>query len=181
MTSLATALNSTASFEVAALFVTWVAIVLVGLVAGNVHQRLQRLERSQLGASGATPYSHLLGKSVRDLVTTQPLTFEPRVLVFLSSTCSACRRVLNELSSSSWTTPSAIVWTDRSPSPAPLLSSQTLVLDEGPKISAALGVHVTPFAVITNAEGKTVKALPINTLQALSEWLDNASLAPSVN
>jgi len=158
-------LDFRSSFILAALFVSWVAVALLTLVLGNLHRRLQRVEGS-LAVNRAAPYSGLLGKALREsLGETIPA---PCVLVFLSANCQACRRVVGDLPSLSLSTPLAIAWTDQAPSPLPALPLGTIVLDDGPKVSAALGINATPFALVAGENGTVIKASPINSLSSIS-------------
>jgi hypothetical protein len=158
-------LDLRSSFVVAAMFVSWVVVALLALVVGNLYRRLQRLE-SSLSVSAGAPYAHLLGRRLWEcLGETVPL---PCVLVFLSANCAACRRVLGELPSLSFSAPLAIAWTDHPPSPPPALPPGTIVLDNGPKASAALGIRVTPFALVAGEDGRVVKASPVNSLSSIS-------------
>ena len=158
-------LDSKSTFILAATFVSWVAVALLLLVVGNLHRRLQRIEGS-LAVNMAAPYSGLLGKALREsLGEAIPA---PCVLVFLSANCQACRRVLGDLPGLSLSTPLAIAWTDHAPSPLPALPLGTIVLDDGPKVSAALGIRATPFALVAAENGTVVKASPINSLTSIS-------------
>jgi hypothetical protein len=159
------------NFVVAALFVTWVAVALLVLVVGNLYVRLQRLELINPVHKEEMPYGQLLGRGLQDLLgETLP---SPGVFIFLSANCNSCKRVLSELPSLLLRAPLAVTWVDQSPSPPPALPAGTLVLDEGPKISAALGIRVTPFVLVTGKEGKVVRASPINSLSSLGSLLDN--------
>jgi hypothetical protein len=158
-------LDFRSSFILAAMFVSWLAVALLALVAGNLHRRLQRVEGS-LSVNAAAPYSGLLGKALREsLGEAVPA---PCVLVFLSANCQACKRVLGDLPSLSLSTPLAIAWTDHAPSPLPTLPLGTIVLNDGPEVSAALGIHATPFALVAGENGRVVKASPVNSLNSIS-------------
>ncbi len=158
-------LDSRSSFILAAMFVSWVSVALLALVAGNLHRRLQRIE-SSLSVSAAAPYSGLLGKALREsLGESVPA---PCVLVFLSANCQACKRVLSELQSLSLSTPLALAWTDHAPSPLPTLPLGIIVLDDGPTVSAALGIRATPFALVAGENGRVVKASPVNSLNSIN-------------
>lgn len=163
-------LGSEASFELAALFVTWVAVALLVIVVGGLHARIRRLEHAG-AASRPTPYSPLLGRDLKDLVGTAEIGEPPRVLLFLSSDCSSCARLLSEIESPSWTVRTAIVWTDDNPrSPSP---DGTTVLDHGAELSAQLGIRVTPFALVADPAGRVVKAGPVASLRSLGELAVN--------
>lgn len=158
-------LDSRSSFILAAMFVSWVAVALLALIAGNLHRRLQRVEAS-LAVNATTPYAELLGKVLRESLDQHVPV--PCVLVFLSANCKACRSVLGDLPSLSLSTPLAIAWTDHAPSPPPTLPLGTIVLDDGPKVSAALGIRATPFALVAGENGTVVKASPVNSLSSIS-------------
>jgi hypothetical protein len=164
---LTTLLGSRSSFIIAALIVSWVAVVLLVLVVANLHVRLQRLERLSAVPKEATPYAHLLGSRLHDLLDA-PVP-SPGMFVFLSANCTSCTRVLDELGSLSRTVPVAIAWTDQMPTSLPALPPNTVILDEGAKVSTTLGIRVTPFVVVTGEDGRVVKAAPINSLSSLSD------------
>lgn len=168
MTTLAeSVLESRASFELAALFVTWVVIALLVVVIGSLHTRLRRLERAGAPPAAAAPYSHLVGRSVAELVDLTAVDRVPRVLFFVSSGCASCRRLLNEIAAPSWQVPSAVVWTDAwAPTSAP---DAVPLIPDGPRISAELGIRVTPFALVADADGRVVKAAPIASLESLGD------------
>jgi hypothetical protein len=166
-------LSSQASFELAALFVTWIAVVFLLILVANLHARLRRLEHAS-AASRPVPYGHLLGRKVQDIVDTASISRLPRVLFFLSSNCSSCARLLSEIASPSWTVPSAIVWADDSPPEQPP-PERTPVLGYGPKLSDELGIRVMPFALVADADGRVVKAGPVGSLSALGAVTVNGS------
>lgn len=166
--------DSQASFELAALFVTWVAVMLLVVVVGGLHARLRRLEHAGRDARPA-PYSHLLGRNIRDILGAEAGVTAPRVLFFLSSNCSSCARLLEELASPSWTIPSAIVWTDGTPPAQPPPGSP--IIASGPKLGAELGIRVKPFALVADVDGRVVKAGPVANLRSLGELAVNGASA----
>jgi hypothetical protein len=173
-------LDMRSNFVVAALFVTWVAVALLLLVVGNLYIRLQRLERVNPVPKEEMPYGHLIGRGLQDLLG--EAIPSPCVFVFLSANCNSCMRVLGELPSLLLTAPLAITWVDESPSPPPALPPGTIVLDEGPKVSTALGIRVTPFVLVTGEDGKVVQASPINSLSSLGKLVDHRTDAlPAVS
>lgn len=160
-------LDMRSNFAIAALFVTWVAVALLMLIVGNLYARLQRLERALPVPKEATPYGHLIGRGLSDLLgATVP---SPCVFVLLSANCNSCMRVLSELPSLLLSAPLAITWIDEAPSPPPALPPGTIVLDEGPKISLDLGIQVTPFVLVTDDTGEVVQAAPLNSLSSLGK------------
>jgi hypothetical protein len=173
-------LDVRSNFVVAALFVTWAAVALLVLVIGNLYVRLQRLERVLPVPKEEIPYSHLIGRGLQDLIG--DAFPSPCIFVFLSAHCNACMRVLKELPSLLPPAPLAITWVDESPSPLPALPPGTIVLGEGPKVSTALGIRVTPFVLVTGEEGKVVQASPINSLSSLGKLVHNGTDAvPAVS
>lgn len=165
MTMFSELLESKSSFMLAAMFVSWVAVALLALIAANLHRRLHRVEAA-LTVNAKTPYAGLLGKALRESL--DQAVPAPCVLVFLSANCKACQRVLGDLPTLSLSTPLAIAWTDQAPSPLPALPLGTIVLDDGPKVSAALGIRATPFALVAGENGTVVKASPVNSLNSIS-------------
>ncbi|MGA7733369.1 MAG: hypothetical protein WCD37_19070 [Chloroflexia bacterium] len=162
-----TLLDLRSSFVLAALVVTWIAVLILLLVIGNLHARLYRLEQgADSREDKPVPYAHLIGRQLQGVLGDS--LSAPRVLVLLSSNCASCRHVLEELQLSPSKTPLALAWIDRSPSPSPTIPSHAIVLDTGPKISSELGIRVTPFAIVTNEDGRVLKASPINSLSTLS-------------
>ncbi|MGH2941846.1 MAG: hypothetical protein ACRDLN_03585 [Solirubrobacteraceae bacterium] len=165
-------LESQASFELAALFVTWVAVAALVVVVGGLHARLRRLEHVGRDARPA-PYGHLLGRDLREVLGLEPGATAPRVLFFLSSNCSSCARLLEELASPSWTVPSAIVWTDGTPPAQPPPGSS--ILASSPQLGAELGIRVKPFALVAGVDGRVVKAGPVANLHSLGELAVNGA------
>ena len=168
-------MSSEASVELAALFVTWIAVALLVVVAGNLHVRLRRLEHAGRDSRPA-PYGHLLGRNLADILDGAPGTTPPRVLFFLSRDCSSCSRLLEELASASWTIASAIVWTDDDP-PAQPPPAHIPILAYGSKLGADLGIGVKPFALIADADGRVVKAGPVSSLRSLREFAGDGDAA----
>jgi hypothetical protein len=170
VSSLEALLDSRASFALAAFAVSWIAVVLLALVAANLHFRLVHLERSLPAAADRTPYGHLLGRSLADVFGPQ-LPAATRLAFFLSSQCPACDRILDELRSAGHTGTIALLWRDETPSPLPQLATGLVVLDDGPRLGRALGIGVSPFALTADADGRIVRAVPVGSIMALAELL----------
>lgn len=160
-------LNSRASFELAAFAATWVAIALLIFIVVNLYTRVVRLERERGAPQMAQPYGHLLGKHIDDVIGVTVPDRQPRVLLFLSSNCGSCRRVLDELTSPSWTVPTALLWTDEAPATTPRPDG-AIVVEDGKRISTDLGIRVTPFGLVADDSGRVVQASPISSLHSLS-------------
>jgi len=160
-------LNAKMSFEIAALIVSWLAIALLTFVVGNLLVRLQRLEQAIPTAQAKKPYGHLLGKQLRELLGESLALAQPRAIFFLSSTCKSCDSLLGAIRAQGWDVPVALVWTDGAPVSAMPFPSNVTALKDGARISAELGIRVTPFAVVANADGQVIKAGPINNLKSI--------------
>jgi hypothetical protein len=135
---------------------------------------VQHLESGSRLRQPAVPFAHLVGKTLADLLngsTPRPL---PRLLLFMSSACPVCRQLLAELRAPEWDVPSAIVWTDAA-EPPPDVPPGTTLVPEGAKVSAALGVRVTPFALILARDGRIVHASPVNSLAPLRDTLERSA------
>jgi len=173
VTAFASILDVQPSFELAVLFITWVAIVFLGLIAVSLHIRLQRLEHADLGRKQAVPFSHLLSRTVAEVLNGVVPHPPPRLILFLSPSCPACEQLLAELRAPSWKTPVAVVWTVSALDQLPDLPPQATFVPDGPGISAALGIRVTPFALVAGERGEIVGASPVNRLESLRDALED--------
>lgn len=178
MSGLESFLASQASFVLAALAVSWLAVVLLALVVANLHFRLAHLEHAaQPGREESrTPFGHLLGRDLAEVLGPQ-VAPGTRLAAVLSSECTSCERILDELRQASVATPLALLWRDGTPSPPPPLPPSAIVLDAGPEISRTLGVRVTPFGLAADAAGRIVRAAPLGSVEALAEMLRDAGRA----
>lgn len=173
MSALQSLLGSQASFVLAALAVSWIAVVLLALVAANLHFRLARLESERPAAEQRTPFGHLVGRSLAEALGPR-VAPGTRLALVLSSDCAACDRLLAALRRSAGTAPLALLWRDGTPSPPPPLPAGATIVDDGPGVAAALGVRVTPFALAADAGGRIVQAVPVGRVEALAELLSEA-------
>ena len=171
--TLSSLLDSQASFTLAVVFVTWVAVVLLGLVAANLHTRLRLLENAGPVRDGSAPYSHLHGRSVWPLLGDAATERHPRLILFLSTSCRSCRRIVRELESDSWPIATGVVWTDQIPAPAPAFPPHVRILEEGWRLSDELGIRVTPFMLIVGADGRTIEASPVVRLDRLERLVQH--------
>lgn len=155
-----------ASFVLAALLTTWVAFILLALIAGNLHARLVRLEQAQQLARSAVAYGHLLGRTIA-----VPQTDRPEIVLVLSSNCSSCERILDELwethgQRQRWTRRTAIVWKDGTGGKRELPQGVS-DLPGGARLVADLGIGVTPFGLELDKDGVILKAGPVASLSEI--------------
>lgn len=171
MSGLEALLGSRASFLLAAFAVSWIAVALLALVAANLHFRLAHLERSLPAKEARTPYGHLVGRNLADVLGPEAPP-AARLALVLASDCPSCDRILAELRHAAGRVPVALLWRDATPSPPPTLPAGVTVLGDGPRISRALGVGVSPFALAADGAGRIVRVAPVGRADALSELLD---------
>jgi hypothetical protein len=155
----------------AAFFVTWATVALLVLLVSSLHVRLRRLERSAGRPGTESPYSHLVGTRIDSLAG------QARLLLFVSAGCGTCRRLVEQVTSPAWTVPTALLGTDQTPVAA-ADGNRVAVLNDGPRISAELGIRVTPFALVVDETGRVVRAGPISSLQSL-DGLDGFPRVPA--
>jgi hypothetical protein len=159
--------------------VTWAVIVALVLIIANLNVRLRRLERQRTESSETRrdrhelAYAALLG---RDLAT---VTGEPgaRALIVLSLTCRSCRRLLAELAEHGRPAPIALAWADGRPGEPPPPGFP--VVADGPRISAELGVRVTPFGLVAGGDGRIAWAGPVTDLTALIARIPQQPAVPA--
>lgn len=175
MSGLEELLGARAGLTLAAFAVSWIAVVLLALVAANLHFRLVHLERSLPAGESRTPFGHLLGRSLADLLGPEvpPAT---RLVFVLATACPSCDRILGELERLDDGSPVALLWRDATPSPPPPLPPGVTILDQGPALSRLLGVGVSPFALVTDAAGRIVRATPVTSLESLPDIMRESGL-----
>jgi hypothetical protein len=172
MTAFETFLSSQSSFALAALAVSWIAFVLLALVAANLHFRLAQLEQAQPSAEQArTPFGHLVGRSLVDILGPVHVG-RARLVLVLSSSCTSCDRVLEWLRQSAPAAPIALLWRDGTPSPPPSIPAGAVIVDGRPGLSSVLGVQVTPFALAADDTGRISRAVPVGNLDVLAALVD---------
>lgn len=165
MNGIETLLESRSSLLIAAFAVSWLATALIALVAANLHVRLAHLERTMAIDARRRPYGHLLGKHVEDLEAGDfvPGSIRgPRAILVLARDCSACDRVLDELGRRRDRWPVSLAWRHASAASPPSrpLPEGVDVLAGGSRLAEALGVSVSPFAVVLDDAGKIAAAAP---------------------
>jgi hypothetical protein len=164
-------LDTHSSFLFAVLVLTWGAMALLLLMVIHLHTRIQRLEQAE-GAANPTvsPYSRLLGRSVRDIVRPNDFAADVRVLLLLSSTCRSCRKLLDELPAILGTDATCMLaWVDGATPPSTVLPRGVFVLENGPAIAATLEIGVTPFALLINSDGHILRGMPVENASAVRE------------
>lgn len=156
-------LDTRSSFLFAVLVLTWVAMGLLLLIVFHLHTRLQRLEQADGAANPqASPYSRLVGRSLRSVAHASDFPPGARLLLLLSSTCRSCARLLNELPAVLDQDAACLVaWVDGAAPPVTALPRGVFVLPDGPHIAAALEIGVTPFALLLDADGNVIRGLPV--------------------
>ena len=165
-------LEARPSMELAVMFVTWAAIFLLGLTTASLHYRLLRLEHANRVARAAAPYGHLVGKQV----WMQTNANMPRAVLLVSKGCPSCDALLEELRSAppAWTL--AVAWKDGQP-PQGALPERITVVPDGSRWTAELGIGVTPFALRLDSEGVVRGAMPVGSLRALGQLMEQAAAA----
>lgn len=178
MSGLAELFGARSTFVLAALAVTWLAIVLLALIAANLHLRLVRLERASPAEEARAPFAHLLGRRLDEVLGTG-ISPAVRLAVVLASDCPSCSRILEELAAAPVGREVALLWRDGTPSPQPPLPPGVAVLDDGPRASRELGVQVTPFAVRADASGRIDRATPVGSVTVLRDLLADVRAEPT--
>jgi hypothetical protein len=174
MSGLDALLATKAGFVLAALAVSWIAVALLALTIANLHFRLARLERARPAADEErTPFAHLLGRDLEELLGAGAVP-GARLALVLSSGCPACERLLGELRRTADPPPVALLWRDAAPSPPPVLPAGAALVADGPRISAALGIGVSPFVLVADGDGRVVDATPVGRVEAFAEMLRRA-------
>ena len=166
MTSLESALATRASLEMAAFFVTWVAVALLVVIVVHLHVRLQRVERANAPAGRKAAYTHLAGQRLGDVWTIAD-PWQPGLMLFVSRACPSCDRLIDELCQGAWSAPLSLIYPTSAPSAPARLPRAVRVVEHGAPVSAALGIHVTPFVVRVDDSGIVEEAAPVNSLDAL--------------
>jgi hypothetical protein len=164
-------LSAEPSFTLAAFAVTWLAVVLLALIAGNLHVRLQRVEQAGAQARVTAAYGQLIGRNVGIAADGQP-----RLLLIMSSQCPTCQLILDEMAREGWTRRTALAWKNgrgRLPEAMPPTIEE---IDDGARLIAELGIGVTPFALELDSNGFIISAHPVGSVEALK--MEGAVVAP---
>jgi hypothetical protein len=175
------------------IIVLWLAVIsLTVVLLGFVRQILPHLEReaeqppTPMPATQGPPVGGALPNFMArdnhgDVVSVAQLRGQPLVLLFLSSGCSPCVALADELTSSGPgdLTGSLFVVTDPDSLPALALPSwlRALILPLGVQ-GQGLGVRGRPFAMVADEEGVVRGKQMLNTVSQLTDFVASA-LAPA--
>lgn len=153
------------SFETTALLVTWVAIVLLGLVVAGLIRQVHALRRGP-----RTPEMGLdHGMPAPQFARLAPVTGRPTLLLFLSNDCGSCDDVLHEALGLAADHPvRAIFRTEATEVKAPpgmlIFAGERELFDE-------YKVPATPFAVLADENGRVEAAVPVGSVRGLRDLL----------
>ena len=161
-------LDTQMSFEAAAWIVTWAAVAMLALIAGNLHARVRRLEAASIAGRRQSAYRHLLGRRLDD-------ELGPRLYLLLSAHCEACRAIAGRLEMVSWRLSTTVAWTDQDPGQRPLLPATVQVSVNGKGLAEQLGVQASPFALFVGASGRVERAFPVSSIEPLLELAQNGA------
>jgi hypothetical protein len=173
MMILASILDSKASFTITALVVTWVGFALLTLMVLGLHAQLRRLARSAPAPPATTSYGRLSERRLSDVLESNGVGPPPRVLLFVSTGCRSCARVLADVAAPSWTAPTTVLFTDGVAEPPVQLPPHVGVVDDGGAVSSSLGIGVTPFVIVVGKDGRVLKASPVNSLETIAPLIDS--------
>jgi hypothetical protein len=154
------------SFETTALLVTWVAIVLLGLVVAGLLRQVHVLTRGprntpELGLTSGVP--------APQIARLAPEAGRSTLLLFLRNDCGSCDDVLHEALGLAAEHPvRAIFETDaievKAPAGMKIYSGERELFHE-------YKVPATPFAVLADENGRVETAVPVGSVRGLRELL----------
>ena len=161
------------SFQATALVLSWAALLLLGLAMSGLVRQVRLLTETVF--QGGNPYSYLVGKIAR----VEPLrpSAGSRALLFVSAECEVCTDRLKRLDSIAATQPDvdfAAVFS------GPLNGFRTDLFDLVPEQKSLfdeLKIPITPFGVLTDAQGVISFAAPIGSDEALDSLVAKARRA----
>jgi len=179
---------------IALVVVLWLAVVVLTVIVLGLIRRVDRLEGlptrpgrftpSQLGpAIGSRPPA-VAGYEL--LTGAQPRV--SRLVLFLSSTCGACRRLTDELRSRALGEPGGFSWlgdaelvlvSDAAGASAIADIVTEIVVETDGALSTSWGIPGTPYAVAIDARGHVGASAFVSTLAQLRELI--GSLEPETS
>jgi hypothetical protein len=146
------------SFEMSALLLSWVAILLLSLVVAGLVR--------QVHALGQGPRPTALGLAAGSLAPGFE-RFGPGLLLFLSADCGACPDVLAAAESLSTSEPVHALF-----SGAALSCDRVSGHPQESALFEAYKIPATPFAVIVGESGRVTVSEPVGSAGALRELLE---------
>ncbi len=150
--------------EYAAILLAWVAIVLLGFALAGVLRQLHELRSQlgpQLGATGPAPGQQLPAEAIG----------AAGLMLFASKSCGACAQVLPEVARIAAQRPRWVVEVCYRDEPGTGEMLGVRVRGGKRALFDALGITVTPFAVITDGR-QVVVAAPTGSPAALRALAD---------
>lgn len=164
-------------FETTALLLTWVAILLLGLVVAGLVRQVHALtghpERPgpPAGAPLGAPAGTLAGAPAPGIGRLDPVLGNPTLLLFLSADCATCAAVLAEARALRKRSPIAVraIFAEQV-TDAPSTPEVPVYLGER-RLFAAYGVVATPYAVLVAPTGRIRAAEPIGSASSLRDLL----------
>lgn len=165
-------LEARPSMELAVMFVTWAAIFLLSLTVASLHYRLVRLEHANRVARLGAPYGHLVGKQV----WLPANALAPPVVLLVSAGCPSCETILQEIRTAPPAWKLAVAWKDGQP-PGVALPERVAIIPDGARLTAELGIGVTPFALRLDSDGVVRDAMPVGSLRSLGRLMAQAAAA----
>ena len=156
-------LNGRIGFEAAVWIVTWAAVLMLALIAANLHARLRSLEAANLSERKQSAYRRLIGGRLQGIDDDDA---SPRLWLLLSSNCSSCLTIIESLETVSWRLPITVAWTGKSDD-RPRLPNDVRVIEDGGEVAKRLNVQVTPFAFYVGAGGFIERAFPVSSIEPI--------------
>jgi thiol-disulfide isomerase/thioredoxin len=161
------------SFELSALFATWLALALLGLAVSGLVRQVHMINKV-LSSGGAT--GPRLGSKAPSLKGSLDLNGRPGLLLFVDSSCRSCLEILPRLGelAKEWEgqVEFAALFAGGAASTAP---NSISVIENQRKTHELFGVSVTPFAVAVSDSNVVVGAAPVGSNQLLDLFVDNAA------
>jgi hypothetical protein len=131
-----------------------------------------RLEHASRVARLGAPYGHLVGKQV----WTPAGAHVPRVVLLVSAGCPSCETILDEIRAAPPAWKLAVAWKGEPPRGS-ALPERVAVMPDGGRLAGELGIGVTPFALRLDVEGTVRDAMPVGSLRALGQLMEQAAAA----
>ncbi len=157
------------SFEITALLLAWIAIALLGLAMSGVLRQLHALTETRSSRNVGPARGESLSLFA-DAEGTGSLT---RVVLFVDADCDACAQLLPHFSALArryaeldFALISSGTFNDA------LLSERVRLYTDQSGAFERYRILVTPFGIVLDGEGKVVEALPIGSMEMLTDLVD---------